>query len=457
MSSEVVSTSFSNFDPSLIPWQDDAVDFILNADYTKGAWEFLFSGAVGSAKTTLGAHLGVRHCLENPGARCMIGRRARPDLRRTLFSEIIEHLDDEGLEDGVHYEYREQACMVWFPPWNSMMLPGYWADKRWKRFRSMKLSMALIEELTEADNREEQLMTELTARLNRVPGVTQNLLVAMTNPDSPTHWAYKRWISDPSPLRKIFYSKTADNPFLREGYIEKLRSEYDPKMALRMLEGQWVELSQERIYYQYENAFNFVDKTYEFNDAYPVDIMHDFNIGFGKPMSAAVGQHIDGIFHVAAAILIDGARTDAIIEEIANKGYLERGSVIRVFGDASGKSADTRNTKSDYDIISGFLAKYRRKNGTPIAYTMNIPLANPPIRKRHNLINGLCLNANKKRSLFVYRDAKEADIGFRLTNFKKGASLVEDDSLRQQHVTTAVGYWIFRVLERGAPAAIEMT
>jgi hypothetical protein len=451
-----ILTSFQHFDPSRIDWQDEATDYIMNADYSKGAWEFLFSGAVGSAKTTLGAHLAVRHCFDNPGAVCMIGRRARPDLRKTLFAEIIDHLDDGHLKDGVHYEYSEQQCMVWFPPWKSMMIPGYWADRRWKRFRSMKLSMALIEELTEANNEEEGLITEIVARLNRIPGINTNLLVAMTNPDSPLLWPYKRWISDPSPLRKIFYSKTKDNPFLAPSYYEKLKNEYDPKMALRMLEGEWIEISQEKIYYAYDHDRNFINSQYSFDASYPIDIMHDFNIGFGKPISAAIGQHIDGKFHVGASVLIDGARTGAIMDEIANRGFFELGNGhVRVFGDSSGKHNDTRNVKSDYDIIEKFLANYRRKNGLPISYERRVPLANPAIRSRHNMLNGVFLNANHQATLWVYRDAKDADTGFRLTNFKKGAQLVEDDTLREQHVTTAIGYWVHHVKTKVAAAPIE--
>lgn len=449
-----VKTSFQHFDPSLIPWQDEALDQILNADYTKGAHEFLFSGAIGSAKTTLGAHLAVRHCLDNSYSRCMIGRRARPDLRRTLFQEIIDHLDDGHLEDGVHYKFSEQQCRIWFPPWASEMVPGFWADKRFKRFRSMKLSMALIEELTESDNREEQVITELVGRLNRIPGVNTNLLVAMTNPDSPTHWAYKRWVSHPSPLRKIFYSKTADNPFLPASYEQKLRAEYDPKMAARLLDGEWVEIAQERIYYAYDHDLNFRDCSYQWDDALPIDIMHDFNIGYGKPMSAAVGQQRGEEFHIAQTFLVEGARTDAIMDEIADAGWFNRGSRVRVYGDASGRHKDTRNNKSDYDIIRKFLANYRRPNGQPIAFEFKVPSANPPIRTRHNLANGLFCNALGKRSVFIYRDAKDADIGFRLTNFKKGANLVEDDSMREQHVTTAITYYLFAVKTKVAPPPI---
>lgn len=445
------SSSFSNFDPRLIPWQDDALDAILGAPYQNGVHEFMLSGAVGSAKTTLGVHVAARHCMENVGARCMLGRRARPDLKRTLFAEVIEHLDDEHLEEGVHYQYWEGKLEVKFPPWKSEMIPGFWADRKFKRFRSMKLSMALLEELTETPNEHADFYPEILMRLNRIGGYTgPNLLLTMTNPDSPLHWAYERYMEQKTPLRRVFYSKTEDNPFLAKTYLEQLKTTIDPRMALRMLYGQWIELMQDRIYYAYDTDLNFrKDTAYKWDPALPIDIMHDFNIAGGKPMSAAIGQvrKVEGRFefHVARTVLIDGARTGTMIEEIANLGVLEMGSFVRVFGDAAGKHNDTRNNKSDYDIIRQYLANYRTRDGKALAFEFHVPLANPPLRTRHNLMNAGFCDATGKRSIFLYKDAVSADKGFRLANLKKGASLDEDDTLREQHVTTAIGYWVTRV------------
>jgi hypothetical protein len=48
---------------------------------------------------------------------------------------------------------------------------------------------------------------------------------------------------------------------------------------------------------------------------------------------------------------------------------------------------------------------------------------------------------------FIYQDAADADEGFRLTKLKKGSVLAEDDSYKNQHVTTALGYWADYVLD----------
>jgi hypothetical protein len=164
--------------------------------------------------------------------------------------------------------------------------------------------------------------------------------------------------------------------------------------------------------------------------------MHDFNIGKDKPMSAGLGQVIDGIFHVFAVFKANGFRTDDIIEEIHDKGFIDKKYRYRVFGDQSGNNNDTRSKVTDYHIIEKFLAS------KGCVYEMCVPRSNPPVRRRHNIVNAKFLNDNKQVGFFQYQGTEWLSEGWTLTSFKKGGHLIEDDSLPQQHITTAVGYWI---------------
>lgn len=182
---------FGEFTPEKIAWQDAATDAVLTADYSLGVHEFLFSGSVGSAKTALMAHLGVRHCMQYPGAVCHLGRRVLKDLRETLYLEITEHLrNDPQLIEGVHFQCFDQPCTVRYCN-GSRMIARSWHDKNYKKFRSLKLSMALFEELTENDEEDRQAYMEIKMRVGRLPHVPQNLIIAATNPDEPDHWAYE--------------------------------------------------------------------------------------------------------------------------------------------------------------------------------------------------------------------------------------------------------------------------
>lgn len=452
----------SGFNPYVIPYQGYLVDLVRSEwDYSKGNLEILLSGSFGSAKSIAMAHLAVTHCLLYPRARVCIARRALPDLKDTIFKEILEHMegyDEENSEgpqlvDGVHYTVNQSRAYIRFSN-GSEIISRSWADKKYKKGRSLKLSMLIIEELTENDSQDQEAFKTLKARIRRLPHVPENLMICATNPDEPDHWVYKYWMDSNDPCRKVFYSVTEDNPFLDPVYIEQLKRGYSPQEADRFLRGMWLSITGEGVYYNYDTARNFKrDDFYQWDLRYPISLMHDFNIGHGKPMSAAIGQHINGIFHIAKTFIIEGLNTPKLMDEIAASGIFELKAKLQVYGDAAGRNRDTRNSKSDYDIIEKFITNYVRQDGSFVEVEMNVPLSNPAIRTRHNKMNALFKNDLGEVKFYIYKDAKDLDEGLRLTKLKKGAHLIEDDSFKFQHVTTAVGYWVYYVQEYGDTVA----
>jgi len=434
---EVRSTpSVFTFNPKIIPYQYDVISDILNHDYNKGVHEILLSGSVGSAKSILAAHAVVRHCLTNSGARVIIGRRALPDIKKTMLNTIAEHLECEELIEDKDYQIRENTAEVFFRN-GSEIIPYYWADKKFKRVRSINASAAWIEELTENDENDSKAFFELKARLGRLQ-IKERFLICCTNPDSPSHWAYKYFIEGSKQFknRSVYYSKTRDNPFLEESYIKQLEQDLDPKEARRLIHGEWVEIDQDRVYHAYDSEHNFINSDYIVDLKHPVYINFDFNIGENKPMSSCAYQFINGTFHVFDEVIIHGARTQNVMDEWFDKGTIKNKLKIIIHGDASGDARDTRSILSDYDIIRKFL------QNASIPHEMQVPRANPPVRTRHNRVNAYCLNELGQRRLYVYKNCKVTHDGMRLTALKKTGNYIEDDSKPYQHVTTALGYGI---------------
>ena len=268
-------------------------------------------------------------------------------------------------------------------------------------------------------------------------------MILLTNPDSPAHWIHREVIEKEH--RKnvhVYYSLTKDNPFLDPNYITFLQETLTKQEADRQLRGLWTEIDSNRIYYAYDSNVNFLrDTVYELDPKYPVALMCDFNIGHNKPMSWALGQHIGDSFHVFKEYHAFTMRTDQLLEEMEASGAFELPVRWEIFGDASGKYNDTRSKWSDYELIEDKLQKYRRKDGTMLEYTLEVPRANPPLRRRHNQANGLFMNDLGKSRFFLYKGCEWVDAGFRLTEPAKGADHVEDDKLPQQHVTTGITYW----------------
>lgn len=433
------NTNLTGFNPNKIPYQIKVVNLIRRDwDYSKGNLEILLSGSYGSAKSILMAHLIITHCLFFPKAVGMIARKAMPDLKATIWREILEHLECDGLHEGVDYSVNQSNTSITFSN-GSRIESISWADKKYKKGRSRKVSFLLFEELTENTEEDKEAFMTLKARLRRLPHINENVLIAATNPDAPSHWVYKYFFEQAQETKFVFKSITTDNPFLDQIYIEQLKRDLDPKSIQRYIYGEWIELSKDMVYYNYSKERNYRDE-YKITDYSCLRLCHDFNIGKGKPMSAAAAVHVNGVYHFFKAFHVEGARTEDIMQEIASSGLLDLFQKVEIYGDATGRSKDTRSIQTDYDIIDKFLANYKTKNGQHIKYEIKVPKSNPPIRRRHNLVNAYFLNDNKEVRLMVYD--KWLDEGFRLTSFLKNSFMIEDDSLPQQHATTAIGYMI---------------
>lgn len=412
-----------------------------DSDPDDGTQEVLMSGSVGSAKSIVLAHLAVTHCLEWPNANFGIGRLALPDLKETLCKKIREHL----FNTGVDYRYMETTGDFKLPR-GSKIEAVSWADGNLSKLGSHEYSAFAIEELTE--NKDEDFYDVILQRTNRVPHIREPFVISSTNPNSPKHWAYKKLVENKSPRVKTFFSNTFDNPYLPKSYIDSLIERLDPKMARRMVYGEWIEIDQERVYYSYESAFNFIKGKYKFDANLPLRLHFDFNIGEGKPLSMVYSQfkqktHDDmGEWHFFGEVIVDGQRTKDCMDEAASRGVLDMARSIIVHGDATGRNRDTRNINSDYDIIENFLANYKRQDGGRPQFKISVPRANPPLRERHNISNAYMHSANGARRLFVYEDAPTLDEGFRLTALRQGGQYLEDDRARYQHCTTAATYGV---------------
>lgn len=455
---QVSKPSLQRFVP--FSYQVDVINLIRNKfNYETGNLEILLSGSYGSAKSVLMAHLAATHALMYPRAGIAIVRKSLPDIKSTIFKEILDHLESDSREgnrvglksflvEGRDYTVNHTKGSISFRN-GSEISSVYWSDKRYKRPRSRSFSMVLIEEGTENNLEDREGFEEIKARLRRIPHIKENVLVMATNPDSPSHWIFDHFIAvnqnKQHPTRYVFYSCTEDNPYLDPMYIQGLRENMDARRARRYLDGEWLEIAKDMVYYSYSDD-NYIPRPYEFNPRFPIHLSWDFNIGVGKPLSACVFQYVNDKFHFGKEIVIEGMRTQDSLEEMAARGILDMECPYFVInGDASGKHKDTRNRRDDYEIIVDYLSNYKKKDGTPLPFKKIVPLANPPIRARHNLVNAYCKNANNEVRLFVYEDCPNVHRGFRLVELLKGSSYQENDgpAFPFQHVTTAAGYGMY--------------
>lgn len=449
--------SFSEFDPTIIPYQDQVIDDVLcGFDYSKGVHEFLLSGSVGSAKSILLAHLGIRHVITYQKARIALVRKSMPDLKATIFRKVEEHMEGAFVE-GLTYWVNHTTGTITYKN-GSEIICRSWSDRKYMKLRSLELSAAIVEEITENDDEDKQGYMELKMRVGRLPHIRENWIGSACNPDSPSHWVYDYFelqkdegltektselglgpFKDRKPTKHVYYSVTDDNPFLPDSYKLQLKTDLDPKQYMRMGKGRWIEIKSDGIYHQYDRLHNYRDYPYQLNRALPLILSWDFNIGEGKPLSVAIMQFDDSL-HAFNEVVVEGMRTEDSLDELAGRGILDLPVNFIVCGDAAGKHRDTRNRRSDYDIIEQYLSNYKTADDRRIYFEKLVPLANPAVRSRHNLVNSYLCNAIGERRLFVYKDAPTIDKALRLTKLKDTGQYIEDDSKPYQHVGTALGY-----------------
>lgn len=439
---EKSTPNIDEFNPWILPFHAQVIrDVEQNLDYSIGTHELLFSGSIGSGKSLLAANIALAHAIRFKGAKILIGRRSLPDLKDTIFQKIVEHLEGTALVDGVDYNINYSSAYIEFKN-GSIIMGKSWADKKYRKFRSLELSMAIIEEAIENEGDDYKAMVEIRQRVGRQPHIKKNLIIYCTNPGSPAHPLYKYFFETESQTRHVYFSLTEQNPFLPPTYIEQLKKDLPPKEAERMLYGKWVEIDKERIYYAYNSGINFKKTDYNINFKLPISISWDFNIGHLKPLSLCCSQYDPktDTFHFFEEVVVHGFRTLDALEELQARGILDYPASFEIHGDATGGARSTNSLWSNYEIINNYLSNYRTASGLKCNFKLLIPKSNPPIRERHNIVNAYCANSLGENRLFVYKKCKTVDEGMNRTALKKGSEYIENDADEFQHITTSLGY-----------------
>jgi len=232
------------------------------------------------------------------------------------------------------------------------------------------------------------------------------------------------------------HSTYVDNPFIDDEYrevLDNLASQSEQHHTVYKL-GQWGAISG-TVYYAFGREWN-VDDAVTYDQHLPVLWSHDFNIGEGKPMSSCLCQlRREGdrqVLYVVDEIILDTGNTLDACHEFAER--IPQDWTVHVYGDAAGKARDTRGNRTDYELISEFGYKQQ-----------DVPRKNPSIRDRHNVVNRALKDASGDIRVKIHPRCKTLIKGLETVKVKKGANYIEEETY-EQHVTTALGYLICRVL-----------
>lgn len=242
-----------------------------------------------------------------------------------------------------------------------------------ERIVAYEVAHSIVDELDTLPKDKASVVWRKVSERNRQKQKTleSNTIGVVTTPDQGlSGFVYSRWgKKDLPPGHELIRARTDSNPFLPDGYIEQIRANYDPILAEMYIAGEFVSLSQNKVYHFFDRTKHHTDRELQDSDR----LLHvglDFNVGG----TCATVWVVEGGNPIAVDEFVSHDTQDFIIRL---GRYARDGRQIVVFPDASGQGRSTNASQTDVDMIK------------QAGYRVDAPPANPPVRDRVNCVNAL--------------------------------------------------------------------
>lgn len=196
------------------------------------AKEKMYDGAFGAGKSRVLAYNAVM-AARHPGNLVGLFRKTLTSLKYTTLKVLLER--DGGLPPVLplgSYKHNKTEHRISIHGGGEIIYMGFDDPLR---IASLNLGSAFVDEAREI---EEDEYTMLLGRLRNTSDPLRQLGLA-TNPDSPSHFLYKRFYQSKDNTRAVFKSKSTDNFFLPQDYIDML-AKFTGQYRDRFVLGKWV-------------------------------------------------------------------------------------------------------------------------------------------------------------------------------------------------------------------------
>ena len=399
---------------------------------------FLGAG-VGAGKTDIGTIWLLSRLAESPeDVLHLVTANTYPQLYDSTVRNLLRNLKRFNVPhfpDDIPRAYAPRNMRIFLNGiWHEVLLRSL---ENYKGLSGIELGDAWLDEVWQT--KEEAIdLVMARCRDTRVP----NRLLYTTTLDDPSTWMYDKVVTNFDPdVMRVIYATTMDNIHLPDGYAEDMKKVYSERLYRRMVMAQWVSLETGQIYHSFDRKLH-LDETVELDPHTRLWWTHDFNVGQDKPMSSVLLQERKGKspegevrmeVHCIDEIVIDSSDTNAAIEEMEERDWIEMvggKEQVGICGDASGKSKDSRSKTTDYKLLAdaGFTHQ-------------EVPKKNPPLRNSHNDMNAMLQTAEGDVRIKIHPRCKTLLKGLETVKLRGGANYLEEET-REQHVTTALRYFI---------------
>lgn len=262
--------------------------------------EVLLSGSYGSSKTFVLCYVALKQATI-PGNTVLICRKTLTSLKKSTL-EVLIGGDNPVIPKGA-YKYLKQEQKIEIYGGGQIYLQGL--DDMMK-VRSMNLGCICVDEATELD---EEDWLELKGRLRLEYGSRQ--IYGATNPGSPSHFLYKRFIEQPADNVKMVKMITTDNIYLPKDYIDDL-DKLPSGLRDRFFLGEWLAL-EGLVYPQFDRNKHIKQTSY--GEFYKYMVGVDF--GFTAPCAIGLfGIKNDNSIHMIEEIKQNGLLVSEIVKKV---------------------------------------------------------------------------------------------------------------------------------------------
>lgn len=237
-----------------------------------------------------------------------------------------------------------------------------------ERLVAFEVAHSICDELDTLPNGKAGLVWRKISERTRQKCKGKNTIGAVTTPDQGIHgFIYQNWVKKKGEGYQLVKASTLSNPYLPDSYVEQIRANYDPILAELYINGEFVSLSQSKVYHFFDRQKHHTDREIQERERLYVGV--DFNVGG----CCAVVFVIDGKNPVAVDEFVSHDTRD-FCNNLWHR-YPEHN--ITVYPDASGGANRTNASATDIEIIENE------------GFAVDAPEKNPFIRDRINAMNGL--------------------------------------------------------------------
>jgi hypothetical protein len=366
---------------SLLPTQQD---FCLDTEHKILG----FCAGFGAGKTRSLCAKAILLAMENPNTAGAVFEPTNILLRDVWLRSFDDFLE----EFDIPFQFRvspQPEYIIHHPTGTTVLLCR--ATETWNRIRGLNLSFVLADEIDTSPM--EVASKAIEMMLARLRGGKKPQLAMASTPEG-FRTLYKLFVQDFHDAeatndtdrlkvlhteRRLLRARTADNPYLPPGFIDSLKSNYEPQIIASYLNGEFTNLANTTVYSSFDRDIHWCDTTIEDDDRLLIGC--DFNVG---AVFAEVIVRRGTEFHVVAEHCPKD--TPALIRLLHDiyPNHIAAGNVVIIPDAASRQRSTTNAAESDLALL--------RKGG----FTVKNQLANPPVADRVNCINVLLI-ANRLR------------------------------------------------------------